>query len=230
MASILEQVTDRAARLLLRVGAVRAVTDLGPGFRRLDIDTDLPAATWAPGAKVQFRMRGTAFRTFTPFDWHDGSVSFLVHRHHGGGPATAWAEQLAVGDEVQQFGPRRSLVLTDLPAAPVLVGDETSVALATTVAAAAQLFEATAIDAMTAALHPLGIEPTRVIERQPDDAHHPEVISAVLDALAANPGAPLVVTGKSTTIRAVRAAVKDAGLSPVARVKTYWDPNRSGLD
>lgn len=39
-----------------------------------------------------------------------------------------------------------------------------------------------------------------------------------------------MITGKAQTIRAVRGAIKDAGLSPTARVKAYWDPNRTGLD
>lgn len=234
MPTILDQVADRAAKLLLRTGHVQSADDLNASFRRIEVD--MGAVSWEPGAKVQFRTHGATFRTFTPFDWDGRTVSFLVHRHGGTGPAPAWADSLAPGAEVQAFGPRRSLHLTDLEAGPVLVGDETSFALAAawavhgTAPAAANLFEVTATAEARPVLAHLGVEPTHLVERSDDDAHQPELVRLALDALGRHPDAPVVLTGKAQTIRAVRGAIKEAGLSPTARVKAYWDPNRTGLD
>ncbi|MGE3619660.1 MAG: siderophore-interacting protein [Acidimicrobiia bacterium] len=236
MANILGGLADRAVGLLVRPGTIGAVEDVAASFRRVEIRVDLPAGVWAPGAKVQFRIRGATFRTFTPFAWADGSVSFLLHRHGGVGPAVAWADGLDVGSGVQMFGPRRSLSLAGLDAGPVVVGDETSLALAAawaidgTRSATAHVLEATTPGEVDAVAAGLGLGSVEVVQRRPDDAHHPDLAVRVVDVLAAHAGAPLVATGKAQTIKAVRAAVKAAGLSPPARVKAYWDPNRAGLD
>jgi hypothetical protein len=43
--------------------------------------------------------------------------------------------------------------------------------------------------------------------------------------------APLVLTGRSTTVAAIRGALRAAGHAQrTSRVKTYWDPRRTGLD
>ena len=137
---------------------------------------------------------------------------------------------------VQLFGPRRSLSLVDLDGGPVLVGDETSFALAAAWTAhgsarpVAQVYEVTGVADAEAVLAHLGVGPATLVARTDGDGHHPDLARRVIEALAADPAAPLALTGKAQTIRAVRGAVKDAGLSPTVRVKAYWDPDRSGLD
>lgn len=69
-----------------------------------------------------------------------------------------------------------------------------------------------------------------IVERADDDTHVPDLAVATVAALRDRPDAALVATGRVQTIGAVRGAVKAAGLSPTARVKTYWDPRRTGLD
>jgi hypothetical protein len=50
-------------------------------------------------------------------------------------------------------------------------------------------------------------------------------------AAAAHHESPLVLTGRSTTIAAIRGALKAVGHAQrTRRVKTYWDPRRTGLD
>lgn len=224
---------DSVVKRLLRTAVVEGVADIGPSFRRVDLRVD-GRVSFSPGCKVQAWMGGASFRTFTPFAWDGDTVSLLVFRagHTGhDGPATPWVDGLTVGSTIDLLGPKKSLVLSDLSAPPVVVGDETSIAVATTTPAEAVLLEVTSRTAVEPVLAAVGIDPAvTLVERQPDDAHHEALAANVVEALRAVPAAPLVITGKAQTIRAVRGAVKDAGLSPAARVKAYWDPNRSGLD
>ena len=185
---------------------------------------------------MQFHIDGRQFRTYTPFGWDGRSVSFLAYRH-GDGPATTWLDQLQAGGTVHMIGPRSSLRLADVTEAPIVVGDETSFAVAAAwdrhgaLPAAAHVFEVTAPDESRAVLDGLGLDGTStLVARADDDGHHPALGALVVEAIGRHPGSPLVCTGKAQTIRAVRGAVKDAGLAPPARVKAYWDPRRSGLD
>jgi hypothetical protein len=50
------------------------------------------------------------------------------------------------------------------------------------------------------------------------------------EAVGCNPDAPLVLTGRSQTIRTVHRQPKAADLRPTSFVKIYWDTNRAGLD
>lgn len=233
MAVLIDQLTDVASKLILREARVRQVRRVSEHFLRLDLD--VRCGGWAPGHKVQFRIGGMSFRTYTPFDWDDRGASFLLYRH-GEGPATAWADTLDTGDEVRLFGPRGSLNLSGVKTAPIVVGDETSFGLATawalhgSVPAAAQVFEVTSVLESAKVVDELDIGGVSLLERTPGDDHHHLVTQIVLDAICRHPEAPLIITGKAQTIKAVRAALKQAGTSPTARVKAYWDPNRTALD
>jgi NADPH-dependent ferric siderophore reductase len=225
--------TDRVARLVLRGGRITGIDDVNDRFRRLTVAAK---GRWSAGDKVQFWLGGTRLRTYTPFAWDDdaGTVSFLAYRH-GASPATTWVDGLAVNGPVQFLGPRGSVNLGNLDGSSIVVGDETSFAVATTcpgagAAAGARIFEVTDATAAGEALAAIGLAGATVLPREPDDAHHPELCRLVVAAVRAQPEAALVLTGKAQTIKAVRQALKAEGLSPTARVKTYWDPNRTALD
>jgi hypothetical protein len=70
--------------MILGEGTVRAIGLLEPAFRRVELAME--GARFAPGQKVQFRVRGLEFRTYTPFAWANGSASFLIVTHEAGGP------------------------------------------------------------------------------------------------------------------------------------------------
>jgi NADPH-dependent ferric siderophore reductase len=134
------------------------------------------------------------------------------------------------------FGPRSSLDLSRLDAAPILVGDETSFGLALAWRthrpddAACHVFEAAdPADAGQALAH-VGIDGAELFPAG-DDTAADELAHRVGEVVAAHPAAPLVLTGKAQTIRRLRAALKAAGQArhPV-KVKAYWDENRAGLD
>jgi NADPH-dependent ferric siderophore reductase len=233
--SLIGRVAEMAARVVLREGTVRALEDLGDGFRRVDLD--VAGAQWAAGQKVQFRVRGIDFRTYTPFAWSAaGAVSFLVVRH-GTGPAAAWVESLQLGQTVQMWGPRSALDLAKVTAPPIFVGDETSFALTAAWAngdrgkVAAQLYEVGAVDGSRAALSRLALgDDATLVVRTAGDVHRDELARRAVALAQAHPGAPIVLTGNVRSIKAVRDALKAAGIASVVKAKAHWDPNRKGLD
>jgi NADPH-dependent ferric siderophore reductase len=192
------------------------------------------------GDKLQVRTEGGGLtsRTYTPVHWEptSGSTRLLAYLH-GSGPGSTWARTVAPGDTGQVFGPRRSLKLGDVSTPLVVVGDETSFALAAAwngarpdTPAVATVFEVTDVEPARGVLDTIGIPDARLVARRGDD-HMPELTTAVVEALAARPDATLCLTGKAQTIAAIRKALKGtpAGGHPTL-VKAYWDENRAGLD
>jgi NADPH-dependent ferric siderophore reductase len=224
---LLDQLTDGAARVVLRRMGVIAVDEIAPGFVRVDLRA--PRVSWVPGQKLQVRVRNLDLRTYTPFGWRGDAVSLLVF-DHSDGPAAAWIGALGVGDDVRAFGPRRAVRLGSEPT--IFVGDETSFALAAgpDINPVAHVYEVTDPVAADTARRSIGLADAVLVPRLPADAHQNELTARVLDAVVAHPDATLVLTGKAQTIRAVRVALKNAARRPAVRVKAHWDPNRSGLD
>lgn len=228
MAPFRDQIVERAVRAMLRQAVVTGIDDVNDSFRRLTVAAQ---AQWSPGDKVQLWIGGPRARTYTPFAWDDGSVSFLAYRH-GPSPATTWFDQLAVGQALYFRGPRGSVDLGSLDRSPIFVGDETSFASAASWkgGATTHIFEVSDPDAAEQALSHLDLSPCTLVARKPNDDHHDELSGLVVDAVRRHPDAPLVLTGKAQSIKSVRLTLKNAGLSPTVRVKAYWDPNRSALD
>lgn len=233
--SLIGRVADLAARAILREGTVRALEDLSAGFRRVDLD--VASVTWAPGQKVQFRVRGIDFRTYTPFAWTASGVSFLAVRH-GTGPAATWVESLAPGQTVQMWGPRSAVDPAKVAGPPIFVGDETSFALtaawtaiAGSAPVAAQLYEVGSVDESRAVLEKLALgDRATLIARAPGDTHRAELARRAVALAQENPGAPIVLTGNVRSIRAIRDALKEAQVANAVRAKAHWDPDRKGLD
>jgi NADPH-dependent ferric siderophore reductase len=229
----MERVAGLAAKVLLREGTVRAIAELDPAFRRVELE--VAGAQFAPGQKVQFRVRGLEFRTYTPFAWTEASASFLIVRHGTGGPAAAWADALQIGETVQLFGPRRALDLSQRKAPAIFVGDETS--FATTAAwstaggrVAAQVYEVGELAASAAVLDRLGLDGAVLVERTAGDAHRELLARRAVEAARAHAGSALVLTGNVHSIRAVRDALKAERLAGAVEAKAHWDPRRKGLD
>jgi NADPH-dependent ferric siderophore reductase len=232
--SLIGRVAEMAARAILREGTVRTIEDLSAGFRRVDLDVG--SVTWAAGQKVQFRVRGIDFRTYTPFAWTTSGVSFLVVRH-GTGPARTWVESLAPGQTVQMWGPRNAIDPSKVAGSPIFIGDETSFALTAAwitaghAPVAAQLYEVGSEDQSRAVLGRLGLADTAtLVARAPGDTHRAELARSAVALAQAHPGAPIVLTGNVRRIRAVRDALNAAHVANVVRAKAHWDPDRKGLD
>lgn len=224
-------------RFLFHEVTVTGVRDLSPRFRRVDLEGPaLRSEPWRAGDKVQVFLPEVGMRTYTPFAWdaQRGATSFLVYLH-GATPGAEWGRTLRVGDRVQFFGPRRSLALEDGPGPVVLFGDETSFAVAHAFRTdgvkrdVTAVFEVSSRDACAPVLRELGFEGADV-ERTAGDAHLAEVLERLRGALAANPGAPLVMTGRAQSIQSLKARLRSEGLGGGAKVKAYWAVGKTGLD
>lgn len=194
------------------------------GFRRLRLEGRVPS--FAAGAKVQLLLPGDDMRTYTPVAAPDGMV--LLGWMQAGGPGARFMAQVRVGDELRFVGPQRSL---DLPPGPVvLVGDETSVAVAAALAAerpgqVRAIVQAGPRADVPAAAATVSLHAVEVVAAGDTEA----TVARVGAALSALPGAKVALTGGSPLVLAVREGLRRAGTRDV-KSKTYWIPGKSGLD
>src|ERR1700744_2160781 len=119
-------------KVLAHETRVDAVHALSPRFRLVSLRSDaLRRVAHRPGDKVQVRVTGMAFRTFTPFRLGEGDDSLeLLCYAHGSAPAARWLGAVAPGDRCHVLGPRRSMDLAAIDRSTVFVCDESSCGLA----------------------------------------------------------------------------------------------------
>lgn len=210
----------------LRRARVVEAENVGSGFRRITLRSDAPKP--APGTKVQLLLPSDDVRTYTPVAARDDGLMVLLGWMHAGGPGTRWISEVAVGDEVRFAGPQRSL---ELPEGPVImVGDETSVAVAASFAAervgqVSAVLEGSSPEGLRCAAESLGLRPEHVAARGDTDS----LVEAVVAAHTASPRATVALTGGSALITAVRAALRARGIGNI-KTKAYWVPGKVGLD
>lgn len=216
----------KLARLLgtffLRRAVVERAEDVG-GFRHVLLRGDFPRPL--PGAKVQLLLPSDDMRTYTPIAAPEGMA--LLGWKHAGGPGARWISEVEEGAEVRFVGPQRSLELREGPA--VIVGDETSVAVAASFARARPgkvraVLEAGSVADVREAASAVGLEEV-VVPRGDTGA----LVEAVVSARASAPGAALALTGGSALVVAARKALRERGIQDV-KTKTYWIPGKRGLD
>lgn len=203
----------------LRRATVTARRTLDGRFVLLDLRGDAPRGE--PGDKVQVLLPGDDVRTYTPFEWTNsaGAQGFsLLVRLRDDSPATRWARSVAVGDVVRFVGPQRGLRMPEGPL--VLVGDETSLAVAASYAASRQ------------------VPVWPVLVRDGDPAPVKEVLAelelfgtilcdtAGLRSAVAMREGTVGVTGSAALIEAARGSLPDR----TVRVKAHWIAGRAGID
>lgn len=205
---------------ILRELAVSAVEVHGD-FRLVALQGELPGL--GAGDKLQVLAGEGEVRTWTPIPTPDGAL-LLVYVRAAQTPGMTWIRGLKVGDSVRFIGPQRSIRPPEGPR--VLVGDETSVAVAAALAAMGDtrvVLELGSPEGARAALARVGLSGATVLPR-------PAAPGAVLAAVqAAGEGRALVLTGGAPLVQRSRDALRAAGISPKA-MKTYWVPGRAGLD
>jgi NADPH-dependent ferric siderophore reductase len=210
--------------MLLNRAKIASAEDVGFGFRRLVLQGDLPKPR--AGTKLQLLLPSDDMRTYSPIASPEGIV--LLGWKHAGGPGARWMTDVAVGSDLRFVGPQRSLELPEGPV--VLVGDETSVA----VAAAFEVerpgevhavFQAGNVDDVRFVAEAMGLRRVAVVPHGGIDG----IVEAVLAARAVAPRSVIALTGGSELVIAVRAALRTRGIGGV-KTKTYWVPGRTGLD
>ena len=216
--------------------SVADVRQPAKGFLLLTLVGDeLTKHAWHAGDRMSLRTPDDELRNYTPFDWDQAAGrARLLGVGLANGPGTRFLSTLAVGDEVQVIGPKKSIDL-NLDQAPIIVGDETVLGLCAAwvnmhpTLPATVVLEAADIGACQAAAQAIGVAPDRVV------ADRDSLVAAVVETARDHPTAPLILSGRAQTIAAVRRALKDAGLNdrrtnPSTAARAYWDENRAGLD
>ena len=210
----------------LKEATIRSVEEVGSDFRRVVLSGEgLP--TPEPGSKVQVLLPADEVHTWSPIASSDGLV--LLGYVHAPGPGGAWMRSVKVGERVHFAGPQRSLVLP--PGPIILVGDETSVAVAAGYETQsrgrviAAIFEAGNPSGTLEAATAVGLRAVHTASR----GDHPAMLEAIVQARASSAEATIALTGGSELVLAIREGLRARGLSDIT-TKTYWIPGRSGLD
>lgn len=223
----MSSVKGKLVRLVSRFALARATvasTQVIGGFQRLVLKSDAPKP--AAGTKLQLLLPSDDVRTYSPIASPDGIV--LLGWLHASGPGSRWMASAQPGEELPFVGPQRSLELAAGPI--VLVGDETSVAVAGSFAVERPgqvhaVIQSEAADGVRAAAESVGLRQLDVLPRGDTAA----TLDAVKAKLTLTPNAVVALTGGSELIVAVRDALRRAGVSTI-KAKTYWIPGKAGLD
>lgn len=221
--------------LVFREGRVHRVEDVALGFRRLEVRGEgLRGISWTPGDKVQVFLSGEGMRTYTPMRWdaQSGITEFLGFMH-GEGPGAAWLRAANMGDRVRFFGPRGSIDGSGLARSVVLVGDETSFAVASALRPGRRLtglFEVVDPRSSTQALDSVQVPGSHCLQRTASDGHWPALADQLIELLRADSEAQVVFTGRAKTIQFLRQSLKRAGISRSMASKAYWADGKKGLD
>jgi NADPH-dependent ferric siderophore reductase len=230
-------------KLLTHEARVDAVHVLSPHFRLVSLRSDgFRRLAHVPGDKIQVRVGGMAFRTFTPFRLGEGGDSLeLLGYVHGSAPAARWLGAVAPGDRCHVMGPRRSMDLIAIERSTVFVGDETSLGLALALCGTPLggldthfIFEVSDASEVRAVLEAMGhgmLQHARLVERRADAAHLADIEAALLRYAAADSFRHYVLSGQSLAIQRLQRALKGAGARPSQMlVKAYWAPGKTALD
>lgn len=229
-------------KLLAQRVAVSAVHALSPRFRLVSLRSEaFRLQARVPGEKLQIRVAGLSFRTFTPFRLgNDDTLDVLGHLH-GASPAGAWLAAIAPGDNCHVMGPRRSLDLLAVDRSTVFFGDETSLGLAMALCDTPLggldthfVFEVgDALETRTV-LNALGrgmLRNATLVERGAGDAHLEAVEATLARHAHADAYRQYILSGRAPALQRLSRALKRAGVKPSQMlVKAYWAPGKVGLD
>ncbi len=229
---------DTVGRWVFSEATVLAVRELGPHFRKLELDApDVRATGWAPGDKAQVLISREGLRTYTPFqvDLQRGRMAFLAFVH-GHGVAARWVGAVKPGDTFRYFGPRSSLKLGSVEGPVTLFGDETSFAVARALVEGRGatgglqfVFEVSSPSQAEEVTRALELPQVAFVEKRNDDGHLLEVEARLRGALSAQ--TTLVLTGKAQSIQQLRSHFKHRAVAHAGQlVKAYWSVGQKGLD
>jgi NADPH-dependent ferric siderophore reductase len=222
---------------------VDAVHVLSPHFRLVSLRSDaFRRLAHVPGDKVQVRVGGLAFRTFTPFRMGEGDDALaLLGYVRGNDPVARWLGGVAPGDRCHVIGPRRSMDLAAIDRSTVFVGDETSLGLALALCGTPLggldthfMFEVGDACEVRTLLEAVGrgmLRHATLVERRPDGAHLADIESALARYAGADSFRQYVLSGRSLTLQRLQRTLKAAGAQPSqVLVKAYWAPGKIALD
>lgn len=183
-------------------------------------------AEFVPGSKVQLLLPSNDMRTYSPITELRGMV--LLAWTRAGGPGSEWATQAKVGETLPFVGPQKSLEAGEGPV--IIVGDETSVAIAAAFALDRPLKAYAVIQSdapnevreagASIGLYGLDVVPCNDIAK---------MIMSIQRRLVAQPNASILLTGGSGLVIPAREALREVGVGNI-KSKAYWVPGKTGVD
>jgi len=225
-------VSVRALSVRLRLVTLRAAT-----FRD---------AVLVPGDKLQLRVAGLAFRTFTPLrlSGPDDALCVVAYLHGGATPGAKWLAAAHAGEPCHVRGPRRSLDVGAIHRSTVFFGDETSIGLAAALCGTPLggldthfVFEVDEPDDTRRALGglaaagPARLRGAQLVKRMRGDAHLAEVEAVLARHAGADAYRQYVLSGHACSIRRLARTLRRLGVRPSQMLtKAYWSPGKVGLD
>ena len=237
--AVLRLVAEAATVASLRALSVRLrlVTLRAAAFRE---------AVHVPGDKLQLRVAGLAFRTFTPIRLAgaDDALSVVAYLHGGATPGAKWLAAAQPGEACHVRGPRRSLDVGAIHRSTVFFGDETSIGLAAALCGTPLggldthfVFEVDEPDDTRRALEaladagPARLRGAQLVKRARGDAHLAEVEAALARHAAADAYRQYVLSGHAGSIQRLVRGLRRQGVRPSQMLtKAYWSPGKIGLD
>ena len=219
--------------------SVVGVVDVGPRMRRITVTGPALGEFIAlPGQDVVVHLSdghgGGVSRRYTirnlDTDAHRLDLDVVMHGH---GPGAAWAASVAIGDDVEVFGPRGKVLLADARW-QLFVGDESAIpaiaemidALPAGTAAVAVIEVADADDEQP--IPATGPVDVRWLHRLPTPAGESELLhAAVASVEIPDADRHAYLFGESRVVRRLRDDLGDRGLQPYEiSAKGYWNLGR----
>ena len=237
--ALLKLVSQPASVASVRALSVRLrlVTLRSPAFRTL---------VAAPGDKLQLRVAGMSFRTYTPLrlTGDADALDFVGCLHGGATPAAKWLADARAGDACHVRGPRRSMDLAAIRQSTVFFGDETAIGLAAALCTlplggldthfVLEVDDADDTRRALGALAGLGLDRLRqaqLVQRRVDGAHLDEVEEIFARLAGADAFRHFVLAGHARSIQRLVRVLRHAGVAPARMLaKAYWAPGKVGLD
>ncbi|MDQ0322681.1 NADPH-dependent ferric siderophore reductase [Pararhizobium capsulatum DSM 1112] len=172
---------------------------------------------------------GTAMRDYTPRHFDTANRTLVLDfAVHDAGPATRWALDARVGDEIQIGGPRGSLVISGPIRSWLLIGDETALP-----SIGRRIEEMAAGTPVTSLVGIPGVEDEQVFDTKADVTSHwvhrkdPSDAAVFIERLrdiAIEPRTFVWVAAEGAVTRAIRSYLVEERKHPLAwlRAAGYW--------
>ncbi len=214
-------------RPALHSAHVSEIEDLSTRVRRIRLaGEDLQGIDWTAGQKVKLKGEGF-FRSYTPsaVDPQRGWMDIILFLH-GNGPASQWAAQAKVGEEIEFTGPSKSL---DGPSAvpdwALFLGDETTIGLAFALIGSlpdgVKVLGAIELDSVDAGA--VGASGLTLVEAIREDEHGDALLSWLQQTELPEGQGMIWVSGEAISARALKEALMERAPEQVEfKLKAYW--------
>ncbi|WP_158792246.1 siderophore-interacting protein [Granulicella sp. L60] len=255
MSTLSNLLSNAVGKLLFHRVTITHAKTIGGRFRRVRLQGEIfKGAKLIPGQAVQFYLGNLTKRAYTPMKMEAdrGSAEFLFYMH-GGGPGSAWAESLRIGDECKVMRPKDSLDFTNFEGRAIFFGDETSIAAAYALQSCARadarhryVLEVTSAEEAKSVVESLGLKDVTLYQRTGEGKH----LEGVVTKLAQNTDGEFegpddadktdtsggrvsqwIFTGQARSIQSVQKRLRELGVEVrKSKVRAYWSPGKTGMD